>query len=63
MTEQQYIMNIQEKESKQSNSSWLKHMNGEKETMKTNFIHKENNLGKLETLRVSRGVMDIALGK
>ena len=56
-------MNIQEKESKQSNSSWLKHMNGEKETMKTNFIHKENNLGKLETLRVSRGVMDIALGK
>ena len=38
-------------------------MNGEKESMKTNFIHKENNLGKLETLRVSRGVMDIALGK
>jgi len=37
-------------------------MNGEKEIMKTNFIHKENNLGKLETLRVSRGVMDIALG-
>ena len=38
-------------------------MNGEKETMKTNFIHKEKNLGKLETLRVSRGVMDIVLGK
>lgn len=25
----EYIMNIQVRESKQSNSSWLKHMNGE----------------------------------
>ena len=38
-------------------------MNGEKETMEKNFIHKEKNLGKLETLRVSKGVMYIVLGK
>ena len=31
--------------------------------MEKNFIRKEKNLGKLETLRVSKGVMDIVLGK